>query len=62
MKWCQNEDSNDERKSNCLPDPNSELNKVVLALSIETTNMVVRDHEPLEKNCLHGSHILLTPV
>ena len=54
VKRYQNEDSNDERKSNCLSDFNGDLNKVMLTFSIETTDMVVHDHELLEDNYLHG--------
>ena len=47
-------------KSNCLPDPNSELSKVVPSSSIEATNTVV--HEALEKRLPRGPYILLTPA
>ena len=47
-------------KSNCLPDPNGELSKVVLSFSIEATNTVV--HEALEKRSPHGPYISLTPA
>ena len=61
VKRCQNEDSNDERKSNCLCDPNGELNKMMLTFSIKTTDMVVHDHELLEENHLHGFFIYCSP-
>ena len=46
-------------KSNCLPDPNGELSKVVPSSSIEATNTVV--HEALVKRSHvgHTLHLLL---
>ena len=42
MKPCQNEEDTDGKgKSNCLPDPNGELSKVVLVSSIEIISIVV---------------------
>ena len=45
-------------KSNCLPDPNGELSKVVPSSSIEATNAVV--HATLEKRSPRGPYISLT--
>ena len=47
-------------KSNCLPNSNGELSKVVPSSSIEATNTVV--HEVLEKRSPRGPYISLTPV
>ena len=55
------EDTNDERMSNGLPDPNGELSKVVPSSSIEVTNGVVRQaREKLQQP--RGPYISLTPA
>ena len=48
------EDTDDERMSNGLPDPNGELSKVVPSSSIEVTNGVVRQaREKLQQPRIH---------
>ena len=57
VKQCRNDGVG---KSNCLPDPNGELSKVVPYSSIEAANTFV--HEALEKHSPRGPYISLTPA